>query len=97
MITLKISGPTAFKVMPNIKADIYFGGRIPANPAIELLKIAIQMPKSTIMTIEQIQATSSGRKYTMIGRAIDRLALKKKQKKIRLYKGIEFWYLIVMS
>lgn len=56
MIILRIRGPTAFKEIPNINADIYLGGKIPAKPAMELLNTAIQIPNNTIIIILKIHA-----------------------------------------
>ena len=61
-MTLSMSGPTALREIPSIKADIYLGGKIPANPATELLRMAMHMPNNIIMVIVSIQAISSGKK-----------------------------------
>lgn len=81
-------GPTAFNEIPSIYADIYFGGKIPANPAIVLLTMAMHIPKNTIIIILITQATYSGRKCTITGRRRDKEALKIKQKKTLVCKGI---------
>ena len=54
---LIMRGPTAFKDIPSMKADMYFGGRTPAKPARPLERMAIDMPKHTIIAIEITQAT----------------------------------------
>jgi hypothetical protein len=42
-----------------MKADMYFGGSMPASPTIELLKIAMQMPKPIIIPVAILKATSA--------------------------------------
>jgi hypothetical protein len=55
-------GPTAFNDMPNIKADIYLGGKIPARPTMLELRIAMQMPKLIIVRTENLKAMSTCKK-----------------------------------
>lgn len=90
VITLIIKGPTAFNDIPSIYADIYLGGKIPASPAIELLKTAINIPNNTIINIDKTQAIKSGKKYTISGRATQRIAHPAKHTNILFCNGILF-------
>lgn len=90
VITLRTIGITAFSEIPSIKADMYFGGRIPAKPTILLFRIAMQTPKLIITATERLKAISLGRYYTMSGSIRHRAPLSMKQTKILVLRAIEF-------
>jgi len=67
-------GMTELRLMPNMKADMYLGGRIPANPAIDEFRMAMQMPKAIIMATDiWKEREGEGEKWTKIGRTRKRV------------------------
>ena len=57
--TLSPMGIPALRLIPSMKADMYFGGSMPASPTMELLKMAMQMPKPIIIPVAILKAKSA--------------------------------------
>ena len=78
------------RLSPNMKADIYLGGRIPARPTIEELRIAIQIPKTIIIPTEILNAKAGSKRYTLNGSIKNRIAFIRKLVRMRDFKEILF-------